>query len=123
MPDPRDETWFDDEAGRLVPLYAVANGRTLPTIKLDLLSMVTATGRLPRVALEPDHARAVKLCGSPITVAEVAARMKLPATITKVLLSDLVGCGAVAARAPGAVVDPTDISVLEAILDGLRRRL
>jgi hypothetical protein len=123
MVEPHEETWFDDEAGRLVPLYAVSNGRTLPTIKLDLLSMMTATGRLPHAPLDPDHVRALNLCASPTTVAEVAARMKLPATITKVLLSDLVGCGAVAARAPGPAVDPTDISVLEAILDGLRRRL
>ncbi|MFU8851524.1 DUF742 domain-containing protein [Micromonospora sp. SL1-18] len=123
MAEPHEETWFDDEAGRLVPLYAISNGRTQATIPLDLLSMVTATGRSPRVALEPDHARALGLCASPTSVAEVAARMKLPAAITKVLLSDLVGWDAVVARAPGPGVDPTDPSVLEAILDGLRRRL
>jgi hypothetical protein len=120
---PRDEPWLDDAAGRLVRPYTVSNGRTRPTSKLDLLSMVMSTGRMPQGHLEPDHARALGLCGSPTTVAEVAAHLKLPAVVTKVLLSDLVDCGAVSTRAPGAAADPTDRFVLEAILDGLQRRL
>ncbi|MCW2642955.1 MAG: multi-component regulatory system-3 [Dactylosporangium sp.] len=123
IPRPRDEPWLDDDAGRLVRPYTVSNGRTRPTTKLDLLSMVMTTGRVPQAHLEPDHARALGLCDDPTTVAEVAAHLKLPAVITKVLLSDLVDCGAVSTRAPGPAADPTDRSVLEAVLDGLRRRL
>jgi hypothetical protein len=123
MEGPVDEPWFDDDAGRLVRPYTVSNGRTQPTTKLDLLSMVMATGRVPRAHLEPDHARALGLCAGPTTVAEVSAHLKLPAVITKVLLSDLVDCGAVSTRAPGSVADPTDRSVLEALLNGLQRRL
>ncbi|MGI5212336.1 DUF742 domain-containing protein [Plantactinospora sp. CA-290183] len=118
-----DEHWLDDAAGRLVRPYTVSNGRTRPTTKMELLSMVMATGRLPRGPLEPDHARALNLCGSPTTVAEVAAHLKLPAAITKVLLSDLVDAGAVSTRAPGPAADPTNPAVLETILNALQRRL
>jgi hypothetical protein len=123
MAGPRDEPWLDDDAGRLVRPYTVSNGRTRPTTKLDLLSMVMATGRVPQAHLELDHARALDLCDDPTTVAEVAAHLKLPAVITKVLLSDLVDCGAVSTRAPGSAADPTDRSALEALLNGLQRRL
>jgi hypothetical protein len=85
--------------------------------------MVMATGRVPQAHLEPDHARALGLCDDPTTVAEVAAHLKLPAGVTKVLLSDLVDCGAVSTRAPDPAADPTDRYVLEALLDGLQRRL
>jgi len=37
-------SWLDGDAGRLVRPYTVSNGRTSPTAKLDLLSMVMATG-------------------------------------------------------------------------------
>jgi hypothetical protein len=123
MAGPQDEPWLDDDAGRLVRPYTVSNGRTQPTRKLDLLSMVMATGRVPQAHLEPDHALALGLCHGPTTVAEMAAHLKLPAVITKVLLSDLVECGAVSTRSPGPAGDPTDRSVLEAVLDGLQRRL
>jgi hypothetical protein len=89
---------------------------------MELLSWVVATGRTPRGYLEPDHARALRLCGGPTTVAEIAAHLKLPAAITKVVLSDLIDCGAVRTRAPGPVADLTDRAVLEAVLDGLQRR-
>jgi hypothetical protein len=118
-----DEPLLDDAAGRLVRPYTVSNGRTKPRIRMELLTWVVATGRLPRGHLEPDHALALRLCVTPITVAEIAAHLKLPAAITKVVLSDLVDCGAVSTRAPSPIADPTDRSVLEAILHGLQQRL
>jgi hypothetical protein len=118
-----DESWLDDDAGRLVRPYTVSNGRTRPTNKLDLLSMVMATGRSPQTHLDLDHFQALDLCHNPTSVAEVAAHLRLPAVVTKVLLSDLVDCGAVTTRAPSPAADPTDRFVLEALLDGLQRRL
>lgn len=120
---PDNEPWLDDAAGRLVRPYTISNGRTRPTTRLELLSMVRATGQLPRGYLEPDHAYALDLCRSPTTVAEVAAHLKLPATITKVLLSDLVECGAVSSQAPGPVAGHDNSPALERILNALQRRL
>lgn len=123
MTVPDDGPWLDGDAGRLVRPYTVSNGRTRPTIMLDLLSMVIATGRVSQTQLDQDHGQALALCNHPTPVAEVAARLRLPAAVTKVLLSDLVDCGAVTTRAPHPVADPTDRHVLEAVLHGLQRLL
>lgn len=121
---PQDGPWLDDAAGRLIRPYTVSGGRTRPTTALDLLSQVMATGQVPPAPLGPEHTLVLGLCGGPTSVAEVAAHLRLPAIVTKVLLSDLVDCGALTARAPRHRFDaPTDRSLLEAVLDGLRRRL
>ncbi|MEU9102656.1 DUF742 domain-containing protein [Streptomyces sp. NPDC048361] len=123
MGSPQDGPWLDDAAGRLIRPYTVSNGRTRPTAALDLLSQVMATGALPQTHLGPEHSQALGLCKGPTSVAEISAHLRLPAVVTKVLLSDLVDCGAVTARAPRSTHTPTDRSLLEAVLDGLRRRL
>lgn len=118
-----DESWLDGDAGRLVRPYTVSNGRTNPTAQFDLLSMVMATGDVGTTQLEHDHALALALCRQPASVAEIAARLRLPAAVTKVLLSDLVECGAVTARVPRPASDPSDRLLLERVLDALQRRL
>ncbi|MFV2101862.1 DUF742 domain-containing protein [Micromonospora sp. LOL_024] len=117
------EAWLDEAAGRLVRPYAVSAGRTRPTTAMELLSWVVATGVRPRGRLEPDHDVALRLCGAATTVAEVAARMRLPAAVTKVVLSDLVAVGAVRTRPPSPAADPTDRTILERLLAGLQQRL
>ncbi|MGH8794341.1 MAG: DUF742 domain-containing protein [Stackebrandtia sp.] len=118
-----EDTWYDEDAGRLVRPYTVSNGRTKPTSHLDLLSMVSSTGRVRPMQLGIDHAQALGLCRQPISVAEVSAHLRLPAVVTKVLLSDLLDCGALTAKAPDPLADPTNRPLLEALLDGLQRRL
>ncbi|MEU3224088.1 DUF742 domain-containing protein [Streptomyces sp. NPDC006976] len=119
----QDGPLLDDAAGRLIRPYTVSNGRTRPTAVLDLLSLVMATGTVPQTHLGPEHSVALGLCEGPTSVAEIAAHLKLPAVVTKVLLSDLVDCGAVTAHAPAFHDTPTDRHLLEAVLDGLRRQL
>lgn len=123
MPHRQDGPWIDDAAGRLIRPYTVSGGRTRPTAALDLLSLVMPTGATPRSHLGPDHTLALGLCDGPTSVAEIAAHLRLPAVVTKVLLSDLVDCGALTAKAPRLHDTTTDRSLLEAVLDGLRRRL
>ncbi|MFI6638339.1 DUF742 domain-containing protein [Streptomyces sp. NPDC050504] len=123
MAAPQDGPWLDDAAGRLIRPYTVSNGRTRPTVELDLLSMVRLTGTEPDAHLAPEHDQALKLCETPTTVAEIAAHLRLPAVVTKVLLADLVSLGAVTTRAPRLHDNPTDRDLLEAVLDGLRRQL
>ncbi|MFJ3669959.1 DUF742 domain-containing protein [Streptomyces sp. NPDC090106] len=118
-----DGPWLDDAAGRLVRPFTVSNGRTKPTIALDLLSQVRGTGATPFGYLGPEHTLALDLCRAPVSVAEVSAHLKLPAAVTKVLLSDLVDCGALTTKPPEFHHNPTDRALLEAVLDGLRRQL
>jgi uncharacterized protein DUF742 len=126
MTDAQNGTWLDDEAGRLVRPYTVTSGRTRSEVHFDLLSLVMATGRRPTTYLGPDCDQVLDLCGAhPITVAEIAAHLHLPASITKVLLSDLVGHRALTTQAPRPIeaASPTDRTILEAVLDGLRKRI
>lgn len=123
MPLPQDGPWLDDAAGRLVRPYTVSGGRTEPGTRFDLLSQVLATGSPAPAHLGPEHTQALGLCGAPASVAELAAQLRLPVVVTKVLLSDLVDCGALVSKPPDSFHNPTDRSLLEALLDGLRRRL
>lgn len=126
MADEQEGMWLDDEAGRLIRPYTVSNGRTRPAIHIDLLSLVIATGVRPKTYLGPDYDQVLALCEHrPLSVAEIAARLRMPATITKVLLSDLVGYEALTTQAPRPIEAalPTDRKLLEEVLDGLRKRL
>ncbi|MVZ99670.1 DUF742 domain-containing protein [Actinomadura sp. LD22] len=115
-----EEVWVDAAAGPLVRPYTVTAGRTRPTVRLDLLSLVVATGRRPR-EMAPEHAEALACCRAPTSVAEVAAHLRLPVTITKVLLADLLDCRAMTTQARHTAADPTDRALLEKLLDGLQR--
>ncbi|MFC4334454.1 DUF742 domain-containing protein [Salininema proteolyticum] len=114
---------LDNDAGRLTRPYTVSRGRTAASAKLDLLSLVKSTGQLRPSQLEAEHAETLLLCRTPVSVAEIAAHLRLPSMVIKVLLSDLVECGAVTAHAPDPAVKPSDHNVLEALLNGLQRRL
>jgi hypothetical protein len=63
-------------------------------------------------------------CRRPAAVAEVAADLDLPVSVTKILLADLVGQGLLTARAPLSVARAAggaDRGLLAAVRDGLRR--
>ncbi|TDC76974.1 DUF742 domain-containing protein [Streptomyces hainanensis] len=116
--------WLDESAGRLIRPFTACGGRTRPTVRLDLLTMVLATGRPPRRRLGPEHAQVLRVCGGPLPVAEIAAQVRLPVAVTKVLLADLFELGAVTVNSPvPAGRSVTDRDLLEAVLHGLRARL
>jgi hypothetical protein len=121
---PEDSAEREDVAGydMWVRPYTATYGRTQPSTVLDLMSLVKATGR-SRVSLERlgyEHALALRLCRVPIAVAEVAAHLRQPANVAKVLLSDLIDAGAVITRPPSADSYTDNPEILEALLAGLR---
>lgn len=74
--------------------------------------------------LSPEKHRVVELCrGGALSVAEVAAYLALPVSVTKVLLSDLVDSGHIMTRAAVAEPELPDDHLLREVLDGLRARL
>ena len=123
MTVPRDESWLDGDDGRLVRPYTVSNGRTSPGVSLDLLSMVASTGEAPPSPLEPDHEQALALCREPMSVTDIAARLRLPVAVTKIVVSDLIEWGAATTEPPRPADEPTDRVVLERVLNALQRRL
>ncbi|MGW5789201.1 DUF742 domain-containing protein [Saccharopolyspora sp. NPDC003752] len=90
-------------AGARVRPYIRTGGRTRPSedaiVSLDLEAKVFSTHRIPPQRVAPDHREALQICDRPRTVAEVAARLRLPVALAKVLLRGLIDVGAVAVRA------------------------
>ncbi|TDB76600.1 DUF742 domain-containing protein [Actinomadura sp. KC216] len=115
-----EEVWIDESAGPLVRPYTVTDGRTRPSVELDLLSLVVADGALPP-ALDPEHAEAMRLCRTPTSVAEVAAHLRLPVVVTKILIADLMDHRAMSRQMAHTAADPNDRALLEKLLDGLQR--
>ncbi|MCX5215766.1 DUF742 domain-containing protein [Kitasatospora sp. NBC_00240] len=101
--------------------YVVTGGRTHSTHDLDLASLVKASRAGHGMTLESEHEHAFTLClHGPVSVAELAARMRLPVQVVKVLLSDLLSAGAMVPAMPTVTVNPADPILLEALLAGLR---
>jgi hypothetical protein len=85
-----------------------------------MLSVVIATGDAsPEMA--PEHVQVLDLCHAPLSVAEVAAYVRLPLAVTKVLIADLVDQKVMVVRASTSMSDATDRILLEKLLDGLQR--
>jgi hypothetical protein len=122
-----DRPLLDDTVGRMVRPYTVSEGRTEPTRHFDLMTMIVATGTELRGGLGLDHTRVLELCRAPVTVAELAGLTRMPATVVKVLLSDLVERGAVVTRPFNLAMQGSssapDLDLLEALRDGLLKRL
>lgn len=118
--DPRG---WDRAAGPLVRPYTVTGGRTRSTEpRLDMISTVVASRRAADPSrLQPEHRSILRLCRTPVSVAEVAAHVDLPMTVVKVLLGDLVDQGFVLARAPMPQTGEPETTLLQAVLDGIRR--
>ncbi|MER5793186.1 DUF742 domain-containing protein [Streptomyces sp. NPDC001980] len=107
----------DDTPDRL---YTITGGRsgTGPDSPFDLVTLVVAESE-PAPGMQSEHAAILRLAEFPTSVVEIAAELKLPVSITKVLLGDLQAAGRVSARHPyrPAITDP---DILEQVLVGLR---
>jgi hypothetical protein len=115
--------WVDDEAGPLIRPYAMTSGRTRPRHgDLDLITVLAAT----RPALPSDggqgsvYGEIMALCQRPVSVAEIAAHLRLPAGTVRVLLSDLLERRLVRRRAPVNVNQLPSADILKAVIDGIR---
>ncbi|MBC2875997.1 MULTISPECIES: DUF742 domain-containing protein [Streptomyces] len=71
--------------------------------------------------LGPECAEILDLCVRLLSVAEVAAHLRQPVAVIKVLLADLLDAGLVVARPPVTAADRHDPALLKEVLDGLRQ--
>ena len=124
MTGPR-ESWFDDAAGPLVRPYAVTRGRTTSNWRdLDMITLVVSArwdAHLERMGHE--YVAVVRLCGRPLSVAEISAGLSLPLAVTKILIGDLIEGGYLIFRSPTTQLtsENPDIKLLQAVLDGVRK--
>jgi len=119
----RDVGWYDDAAGPLVRPYMITKGRTpADDERLDLSTQVMTIRAEEDVpgGLGPEHVAIVRLCRKPMSIAEIAAYVKIPLGVVRVLCGDLVDRGLVITRSPiHNRAKAPDLETLQAVLDGL----
>jgi len=100
-------------------LYVITGGRSDPPAetRLDLVTLVVARSA-PQVGMQPEHAAILRVCTSPLSVAEISAHLDLPVSVVTVLLADLMAEERIETRAPLAA--RSDIETIEAVIHGLR---
>lgn len=111
--------------GRTVRAFTLTGGRTQPSQDVfTLITLVTTTDLpIPSVGhgLQPEHLRILRLCARPLAVAEVAAHLDLPVSVTTILLSDLLDQGRIHAQPPIHAVHSPEVALLQKVRDGLAR--
>ncbi|MEV7087599.1 DUF742 domain-containing protein [Streptomyces sp. NPDC093085] len=110
----------DDSPDRL---YTLTGGRSKSDASMfDLVTLVVAESA-PTPGMQSEHAKILRICQTPTAVVEVAAQLKLPGSIVRIILTDLLDTGRITARHPrtarsaGRLPDP---DLLEQVLVGLR---
>jgi hypothetical protein len=107
--------------------YSLTGGRTSFGHPLLVETFVAAVGDRPAAddagALggTPEIRAILELCRRIRTVAEIAALLKLPLGVVRVLLSDLADQGKIRVYGTGHGPEQPDRALLERVLSGLRR--
>jgi hypothetical protein len=114
-----------ESEGRLVRPFTLTGGRTRPSREdFTLITTVTAVDPPPERTDRPqaEHLRILRLCGEPVAVAELAARLDLPVSVVVILLCDLLEAGRITARPPHPITGTVvDLDLLRRLKDGLGR--
>ncbi|MGW1677631.1 DUF742 domain-containing protein [Saccharopolyspora sp. NPDC002376] len=110
------------DSGSLVRPYARTRGRTRTDYDLAIETLVTTSERGRTQAARSEHRSISELCMEARSVAEVAAHLRLPLGVVRVLIGDMADTGLVLIHDSGMVVgDRPSMEFLERVLSGLRR--
>jgi hypothetical protein len=114
-----------DRRGALVRPYAVTRGRTEPRrdIAIEAVMLTTSKGRQEARFAGRDKNVIGGMCdGRAQSLAEIAAHLRLPLGVARVLVADMVADGLLVLHEPMMDSDGDDrLEVLERVLSGLRR--
>ncbi|EGG49153.1 hypothetical protein SGM_0777 [Streptomyces griseoaurantiacus M045] len=103
-------------------LYMVTGGRSRADDAFDLVTLVVSECE-PTAGMQSEHVRILEMCRHPTAVVEISAELKLPITVVRILLGDLLAMGRITARHPRAaqsVASLPDSALLKEVLHGLR---
>ena len=109
--------------GPVVRPYAITRGRSGPAPEdLEIEALVVT---LPYTEVSPNlsfECRAVaRLCRQVQSIAEISALLKLPLGVTRTLVDDMAAEGLLRIHRPNLAADSSQVTLLERILDGLRK--
>ncbi|TDC81845.1 DUF742 domain-containing protein [Actinomadura sp. 7K507] len=124
------------EPDPVVPVYVITHGRAAPTrntLQPETLLLAADPGadghpdggrsslrgpdRALPVTATREQVALLRLCQVQLSVAEVAAYLRLPVSAVTVVAADLIDGGHLIFRAPAS---RTDLEILKEVLDGLR---
>lgn len=104
-------------------LYTLTRGRSRaedPT--LDLVTLIVGKVE-PAPGMQSEHARILQICRTPAAVVEISSELRLPVSVVKILLSDMLAADQVFARHPTssarAGTQLPDAAILRKVLVGL----
>ncbi|GKQ34802.1 hypothetical protein ALMP_13510 [Streptomyces sp. A012304] len=100
-------------------LYVISGGEG-ERAPVDLVTLIVAHAEPPTSAT-PEQIAVLRMCQSPLAVAEVSAYLSLPFSVVTVLLTEMLAADLVQARAPIVRQKLPDRSLLEAVMHGLQR--
>ena len=108
-----------DDDGRLVPPYIVTGGRTRSSaddLALETLVTTTSEGAARAAHHVFEQRRILLACRDPMSIAEVAAELEVPAGVARVLIGDLVSDGLLRITRP----TETNEQLIRRLIDGVR---
>jgi hypothetical protein len=118
----------NDPPSGLVRPYTVTRGRTRPKLDIALEALVETTVRGRTGVINGgnggEHEQIAALCDGRLqSLAEVAARIRLPLGVARVLIADMAADGLVAVYEPALLNENEAVGteLLERVLSGLRR--
>lgn len=103
-------------------LYTVTGGRSRADDSFDLVTLVVSECE-PSAGMQSESARILELCRHPVAVVEISAELRLPITVVRILLGDLLATGRITARHPRvakSLASQPDTALLKEVLHGLR---
>jgi hypothetical protein len=74
--------------------------------------------------MQSEHARILRMCHSPMAVVEISSELKVPVSVVKILLCDLLDTGRIGVRHPSSTVVKTSLphpEILKQVLVGLKK--
>ncbi|KAA9158394.1 DUF742 domain-containing protein [Amycolatopsis acidicola] len=123
----RPEPGFGEEETAVVRPYALTGGRTKASYLLELETLISvkdgADARLQSGTAPIEHHSIVEECRTPRSVAEVAALLRVPVGVARVLISDAADAGLVTVHKTVSGNDNAEahLMLMERVLSGLRR--
>lgn len=109
-----------EEAASSVRAYSWTGGRTTSAHQLEIETLVSVVDWDYPGALKNEYQEVINLVAAPRSVAEVAALLRLPLHVAKVLLGDMAERGLVDVHDTASAGEP-DLGLMERVLAGLRR--
>ncbi|GGL20235.1 hypothetical protein Sme01_23540 [Sphaerisporangium melleum] len=111
-----------EDPGPLVRLFGLTGGRARPPGEsFNLVAIVTTVGTtFEQADLTPEYTAVLRTCRIPTPVADVAAQLRLPINITRVILGDLRREGLVTIERPKPAAQAIDERIYREVLHALR---